>query len=287
VPWVSRSAPASVPPPQPRPAASYPPCRAWQLAGRAGRGGPAAGTVYQEVRLTNRSDRPCTLSGGPTAVTGIRVTGGTTTLTRVALGDGFNLAGPGPANLRPGQNGWVTLSYGSGCPAFTSGSTADYRTLFIAVVHGRVRVEFPVALNLVCGLEVSRFGAPPPPPPNSSSPLNVLTATVAIPATFRAGAMASYTVTLRNHSGAPVRLAPCPSYTEYLGVFSGPGRLLYVARHYYLNCAANQRIAAHRTVTFTMRIPVPAGAGQGKLDWQLQGTDVATAEVVTIYRRSR
>ncbi len=77
------------------------------------------------------------------------MTGGTTTLTRVARGDGFNLAGPGPANLRPGQSGWVTLSYGDGCPAFTSGGTADYRTLFIAVVHGRVRVEFPVALNLV------------------------------------------------------------------------------------------------------------------------------------------
>jgi Protein of unknown function (DUF4232) len=257
------------------------------LAGRAGRGGPAAGTVYQGVRLTNRSHRPCTLSGGPAAVTGLGVTGGTTTLTRVARGGGFNLAGPGPANLRPGHSGWVTLSYGDRCPAFTSGGTAGYRTLFIAVDGGRVRVEFPVALNLVCGLAVSRFGAPPPPPPGSRSPLNVLTATVAIPATFRAGAMASYTVTLRNHSGAPVRLAPCPSYTEYLGVFSGPGRLVHVARHYYLNCATIRRIAAHRTVTFTMRIPVPARAGQAKLDWQLQDTNVAAADVVTIHRRSR
>ena len=287
MPWVNRSAPAYVPPLQPRPIASYPPCRAWQLAGRAGRGGPAVGTVYQEIRLTNRSDRPCTLSGGPTAVTGVRVTGGTTTLTRAARGDGFNLVGPGPANLRPGQSGWVTLSYGDGCPAFVSGGKVGYRTLFIVLDSGRVGVEFPVALNLVCGLEASRFGAPPPPPPGSRSPLNVLTATVASPATLRAGAIASYAVTLRNHSGAPVRLAPCPSYTEYLGVFSGPGRLLHVARHYYLNCAAIRRIAAQGTVTFAMRIPVPAGAGQGKLDWQLQDTDVAAAEVVTIHRRSR
>ncbi len=73
--------------------------------------GPAAGIVYQQVRLTNRSNRPCTLSAGPTAVTGARVTGGMTTLTRIAMGDGFNLVGPGPANLRPGQSGWVTLSY--------------------------------------------------------------------------------------------------------------------------------------------------------------------------------
>jgi hypothetical protein len=243
--------------------------------------------VYQQVRLTNRSDRPCTLSGGPTAVTGVRLGGGTTTLTRVAMDDGLNLAGPGPANLRPGQSGWLTLSYGDGCPALTSGRKAGYRTLFIAVDGGRVRVGFPAVLNLVCGLEASRFGAPPPPSPSGRSPLNVLTAAIAVPASLSAGGTASYTVTLRNHSAAPVRLAPCPSYTEYLGVFSGPGRLPHVARHYYLNCSAIRQIAAHRSVTFAMRIPVPTGAGQGKLDWQLQATDVATAVVVTIRGRSR
>jgi Protein of unknown function (DUF4232) len=141
VPWVNRPAPAYVPPQQPRPVAAYPPCRAGQLTGRAGRGGPAAGTVYQEVGLLNRSGRPCTLSGGPTAVTGVQVTGGTITLTRVAMGDGFNLVGPGPANLRPGQSGWVTLSYSDGCQALTSGGKASYRTLFIELGGGRVRVD--------------------------------------------------------------------------------------------------------------------------------------------------
>jgi len=287
VPWVNRPAAAYVPPLPPEPTAAYPPCRARQLAGRSGRGGPAAGTVYQEVALINRSDRPCTLSGGPAVVTGVRVSGGTTTLTRVALGDGFNLVGRGPANLRPGRSGWVTLSYGDGCPALTSGGKADYRTLFIVVDGGRVRVEFPVALNLVCGLAASRFGAPPPPPPSSKSPLNVLTASIAVPGTLSAGAAASYTVTLDNHSAAPVRLLPCPSYAQYLVVFSGPGRRSYLTRRYYLNCAAVRRITAHGSVTFAMRIPVPAGAGQAKLDWQLQGTNVAAATVVTIRRRSR
>jgi Protein of unknown function (DUF4232) len=287
VPWVNRTAPAYVPRLPPKPAAVYSPCRARQLAGRPGRGGPAAGTVYREVRLINRSDQPCTLSGGPAAVTGVRVTGGTATLTTGAMGDGANLVGPGPANLRPGQSGWVTLSYRGECPALASGGKAGYRTLFIVLDGGPVRVEFPVALNLACGLAASRFGAPPPPPPSSRSPLNVLTATVAMPATLSAGATASYTVTLRNHSRAPVRLTPCPSYTEYLGVFSGPRRPLYLTRHYYLNCAAIRRIAAHGSVTFAMRIPVPAGAGQAKLDWQLQDTNVATATVVTIRSRSR
>ena len=113
----------------------------------------------------------------------------------------------------------------------------------------------------------------------------MLTANIAIPATLTAGVTASYTVTLRNYSRAPVRLTPCPSYTESLGVFSGPDRPL--ARHYYLNCAAVRRIAAYGSVTCAMRIPVPAGAGQGKLDWQLQATNVATATVVTIRGRSR
>jgi hypothetical protein len=56
--------------------------------------------------------------------------------------------------------------------------------------------------------------------------LNVLTATLATPATFTAG----YTVTLHNHSAATVRLTPCPSCTEYLGVSCGPGKSRYLAR---------------------------------------------------------
>jgi hypothetical protein len=282
VPWADRPAPAYLPPPQHRPTVAYPLCQARQLAGQPGRGGPAAGTVYQEVRLANRSHRPCTLSGGPTAVTGIAAAGDMRTLTKVALGDGFNLIGPGPANLRPGQAGWVTLSYGDGCPALTSGGKADYRTLFIVLDSGPVRVDFPAALNLICGLEASGYGAPSPAPPASRSPLNVLTATLTTPATLSAGATAGYTVTLRNHSAAAVRLAPCPAYTEYLGVSSGPGKSQYLARHYYLNCAAIRQIPARESVTFAMRMPVPSRAGQAKFGWQLEGSDVATARIVTI-----
>jgi hypothetical protein len=238
--------------------------------------------VYQEVRLINRGDQPCTLSGGPAAVTGVLAAGGTT-LTRAA-GGGASLMGPGPANLRPGQAGWVTLSYPDGCPALTSGGAAGYRTLFIVLGSGRVRVGFPAALNLICGLRASSYGAPPPPPPGSRSPLNVLTATLDTPATLRGGATASYTVTLRNRSAAAVPLAPCPSYTEYLDVSSGPGKSRYLTRHYYLNCAAIRQIPARGSVTFAMRIPVPADAGQAKFGWQLQGTDVATARIVTIRR---
>ena len=284
VPWVDRPAPAYVPPVPPKPTAAYPPCRAWQLVGRAGRGGPAAGTVFQEVRLTNRSRLVCTLAGWPKAVTGIPVAGGPMTQRRV--GDGFNLEGPGPANLRPGQSGWVTLAYADGCTAITSGGKADYQTLFIAVDGGLVRVSFPAALNFVCGLEVSMFGTPEPARPSTRSPLNALTATVATPATFAAGATASYTVTLANRTAAPVRLTPCPSYIESLDTSTGPGRPGYVVRRYYLNCAAAHRIPAHRSVTFVMRSRVPAIAGMAKLDWTLQDANVATAVEVIVRARS-
>jgi hypothetical protein len=240
--------------------------------------------VFQEVRLTNRSRLACTLAGWPKAVTGIPVAGGPMTQRRV--GDGFNLEGPGPANLRPGRSGWLTLAYADGCTAITSGGKADYRTLFIALDGGLVRVSFPVALNFVCGLEVSMFGAPEPAPPSTRSPLNALTATVATPARFTAGATASYTVTLTNRTGAPVLLKPCPSYTEFLGVSTGPGKPGYVVRRYYLNCGAAQRVPAHRSITFMMRTPVPAVAGLAKLDWQLQDADVATALGVIIRARS-
>jgi hypothetical protein len=79
-----------------------------------------------------------------------------------------------------------------------------------------------------------------------------------------------------------VPLAPCPSYTEYLAVSSGPGKSRYLVRHYYLNCGAIRQIPAREAVTFAMRIAVPSRAGQAKLGWQLQGTDVATARIVTI-----
>jgi uncharacterized protein DUF4232 len=281
VPWVNRPALAYTPPPQPSPAAAYRACRARQLTGRPGRGGPAAGTVYQEVRLTNTSGRPCTLSGGPSAVLGAGADGSLTTLATVAYGDGFNLVGPGPANLRPGQAGWVTLAYADGCPALTSGGKADYRTLLLALGGGQVRIEFPAALNLVCGLRASTFGAPAP-PPGSTSPLNVLAATVTVPAALTAGTTARYSVTLHNTSGTRLPLSPCPSYTEYLGIAAGHGKPPFVEERFYLNCAAARQIPAHSSVTFAMRIPVPATSGRAKYDWQLQDTNVATAGMVTV-----
>ncbi len=282
--WVNRPAPAFTASPPPSPVAAYPACRAWQLTGRPGRAGPAAGTMYQQVRLTNHSGLPCTLSGGPSAVTGVRADGSVVTLTSVDHGDGWNLVGPGPANLRPGRSGWVTLAYRDGCRALASGGRASYKTLFIAVGRGQVRVAFPAPLNLICGLLVSDFGAPAGPPPGSTSPLNVLRATVRMPATLTAGTDASYAVTLHNTSGRRVSLSPCPSYTQYLVVALGNARAVAVQQHFYLNCGPVRQIPAHGSVAFAMRITVPRAPGRAKYGWQLQDTDVATAGMVTVER---
>jgi len=113
----------------------------------------------------------------------------------------------------------------------------------------------------------------------------VLTATLTTPATLSAGTTASYTVTLHNHSAAAVPLTPCPSYTQYLDVSSGPRLSQYLARHYYLNCTAIRQIPARESVTFAMRMLVPSRAGQAKFGWQLQASNVGTARIITIRRR--
>jgi len=74
----------------------------------------------------------------------------------------------------------------------------------------------------------------------------------------------------------------CPSYTQYLAIVAGNAPTAAVQQRFYLNCAAARHIPAHGSVTFAMRIAVPAGSGWAKYDWQLQDTEVATAGMVRI-----
>jgi hypothetical protein len=77
-------------------------------------------------------------------------------------------------------------------------------------------------------------------------------------------------------------MSPCPSYTQYLAIVAGGGKAVAVQQRFYLNCAAARQVPAHGSVTFAMRIAVPAAPGRAKYDWQLQDTDVATAGIVTV-----
>jgi hypothetical protein len=282
VPWVDQPAPNYLPPPVPTPRAAYPDCRADQLVGSARRGGGAGGTFYQAVRVTNRSRRPCTLSGGPAAIVGLRSTGVQVTLTRTA--NWPSLIGPGPANLRSGQSGWLTLAYPDACNALIAGQNDDFTSLWVRLEGGgRVRVSLPAAINVVCGLEASRFGAPQHSPqarsPEATSPWNALTVTTHLPATLVAGSALHYTVTLRNHSRHNLVLSPCPSYAEYLTPVQHLQRRL--VRRYFLNCRASPAIAAGASVTFAMQVNVPNVVGPTKYEWQLQGSNVVRGGVTT------
>lgn len=281
VPWVDQTAPTYTAPPGPTPKKAYRRCHASQLGGRAGRGGGAAGTFYQEIRLTNRSRQPCTLSGAPGAIIGVRASGRRVNLSRsIDKAVGANLIGPGPANLRPGKAGWLTLAYPDGCDAIMNGEKDDFTSLRILLdTSGRVRVDLPAPLNVVCGLSSSRFGAPRPSPQDTSR-LNALSATVHLPAALLAGAIVGYTVTLHNKSMQDLALSPCPSYAEYLSPLQHLAQR--VVQRYYLNCHAAAEIAAGGSLTFAMQMAVPNATGPAKYLWQLQSSNVTSGRGITI-----
>jgi Protein of unknown function (DUF4232) len=258
----------------------YTPCRASQLRGRAGRGGPAGGTIYQQIRLINTSNKPCTLSGSPAAVVGVRPDGQQVTLVRpVKEAAGANLIGPGPANLRPGRAAWLTFAYADACDALLTGKQDNYTTVHVVLRSGHhIRVTFAHPVNVVCGLLSSGFGEPwhalQP-----TSRWDVLTAAAHLPARMTPGSVVHYTVTLTNTSKHDLSLSPCPSYAEYLT----PTQALRkrVVERYYLNCRASPEIPAGRSVTFAMQMRVPDATGPTKYAWQIQASNVDNGGATT------
>lgn len=293
VPWAGRPAPAYTPPAPPSPTAppaKYAPCTSGDLTGRLSKNfGAYMGHYVRYLVLTNVGGGPCTLAGGPSAITGTRADGSRVRLAR-ASGEGPDPNLIGPANLRPGQSARVAITTASMCADETASCRRDH---YIAVAvgiggSGEVRVNFPRGQPLIVmnGIVVSTFGVPVPPPPENTSPLDVLTVTDALPRRLTAGAVASYTVTLRNPANHPVALRPCPSYEEYVfPVGTQPTKPQSDIHRYYLNCQAVSEIPAGGSVTFAMRVPVPAISGrarQAKHGWMLQGTTVITGGVVTV-----
>lgn len=290
VPWVDRPAPAYMPPAPPSataPPAKYAPCTSGDLTGRLSKNfGVGMGHYTRYLVLTNVSGHACTLAGGPSAIAGIRADGSRVTLAG-ASGEGPDPNLIGPANLRPGQSAQVALTTASMCAdEAVSCSRDDYVAVAVGIGgSGEVRVNFPGSrpLSVINGIGVSTFGVPLPPLREKSSPLDVLAVTDAMPRRLTAGTTASYTVTLRNPTSHPVALRPCPSYEEF--VWPVGMKPPFTVHRYYLNCQAVSEIPADRSVTFGMRVPVPAISGRArpaKHGWMLQGTTVVTGGVVTV-----
>lgn len=271
VPWVDKPAPTITPSPAPSPTAEYDVCTAQQLTATVPSIGAAGGSYYAETKVSDSSDRSCTLTGAPTRVDGVRADGTSITLADHPSGD--SMLGPGPVNLQPGDHGYMTLSGADFCDAEQQGQH-DYVTSLRITMNdgGVVPADLPERWDIVCGVDATGFGAHVP-EPEETSPLDVLHATLDLPDTLPAGQTLDYSVTLTNTSDHGVALAPCPSYAETI-VPTQPFHLPE-SKRYFLNCDAMPSIGAGDSVRFAMRVDLPDQTGVAKFLWQLQATDVA------------
>ncbi|MCW2934669.1 MAG: hypothetical protein JWM19_5631 [Actinomycetia bacterium] len=284
IPWVNRPATqgtgAMTTPPYTTGAR---PCTPADLSVRPGTNGPAAGIVRFQVLFTNRSAATCWLNGYPASVAGIAATGAVTPLTAVHQGAPMDNAPS--ANIAPGQSAEVYLATGDACNAVLNGQHRIFRRLQFGLPGAAPGTTTGTVtgsgdgFDTECGLGVSEFGVPAD-LPVSPAP-SPLTATITAPSAARTGPTLSYQVTLSNPTSKPFALSPCPSYAEYLGGAGGN-----VARYFYLNCAGAPSIPAHASVTFQVKLAVPASMksmSSAKLDWQIQGgTGPAQASLIQV-----
>lgn len=239
------------------------PCQPSDLTIRVGAFGAGLGNLNLPVDFLNRSDSSCVLIGEPT-LDGVRANGSLVPL-HVTSGSYFGDPGP-PSNFGPGQVAALNISGVSGCSARTFYPTFDLG------LPGGGSVDFPTDnFPVGCGVWVSQFGVPADAVPATDTPLSALTAKITAPSTAKAGTTLTYSVTLSNTTGAAYSLSPCPAYTEFVG--TGSTTWVATVLNYELNCDATPAIPARGSVTFQMRLALPADqpAGSGKFGWDLQG----------------
>jgi hypothetical protein len=267
VPWLDHPAvaptPAAAPTPVPEPACLH-------VSATAGRAGAAGGTHSESVQVTNTGTAPCLLAGYPTSLVGLTSTGVAVSLNPEDTDASQYI----PTDLAPGQSGELTILTLDMCGLSSPGH------VFVGVRVGLpsgVVIAVPLVLNTSCGRPMlSELGASPPPEVLPHSHLDVLTAALGLPRSMTAGAVATYTVTIRNPTAGAVALDPCPVCTEGLKAVSAS------VRTYRLNCPPS--IPPHGTVTFAMRLRIPPGlrAGTRLLVWSIPDTRIATSASVTL-----
>ena len=269
VPWVDRSAPAFVEPtPRPYPTDARP-CRPADLSVRVGDVGAGLGNTNLPVELVNSSGSTCLLNAYPT-IGGVSPDG---TLTPLPASHGSYFGDPGPAaNIGPREVAALNISGADACSAALNGEHTSYPMLRIGLPGGGSVDVRSGTFDTVCGVWVSRFGVPADEEPISIPSPSPLTARISAPATAAPGQSLEFTVTLTNPSGTDYLLDPCPTYTEFVG--SGAATFwVATVRDYYLNCDVTPTIPAHGSVTFEMRLQLPADqpGGMAKFGWDIQG----------------
>lgn len=278
--WVDRPAPAHAAPPPPPTPITYPtdarPCRASDLSASTGVPGSAMGAADIRVEFTNHARTACVLLGHP-SVAGVSGDG---TATDLHAKQG-SLIGDAPwpaATIAPGQVAAVEISGPDGCDAAVRRKARPvYATLRIGLPSGGFLDVPSHGFDTVCGIGVSRFGVPADP---AYRPHSLLNARMNGPVLVgHPGKDVVYTVTLQNPTGTAHSLSPCPAYEEFVieAVAGKPNSFLHW--DYYLNCDTVHEIPAHGSVTYQMRLPLPADfrGPAVKFGWRLQDLSGALA----------
>jgi hypothetical protein len=175
------------------------------------------------------------------------------------------------------------------------------------------RLDPPMRVGARCdridgpkGATTMSVGPRPTPIPAATQTPTRLAAHIDAPPTTVAGETLRYVVTLTNLTSTALELDPCPSYLEWLGGHPLPTApppsnfpafkvwdpiVRYeggVKESHLLNCAIAPAIGAGASITFEMRLTVPADAiGSDTLRWQVitEVSALSASAPVTIVRR--
>jgi Protein of unknown function (DUF4232) len=259
--WVNHPATPPRAPAEPKgPRPRFIPCTGSELRAQQKGGGAGLGSVSTPVELTNISRSPCTLTGYPTFVTGLKADGSAHSL-HVSHGTMFDEQAAWTANLQPDNSAEVVIATGDNCDALNPPHphSKPYAGVVIGLPGGG-SVHTRASFDAACGVGISRLGVRSHLARNPHA-YRGLQLHVKRPGTAVAGSTLHFTVTLRNVSAHVVNLSPCPIYQE--GLFIKRSH----EATYRLNCASVTSIAPGTSVSYAMQQRVPAHTGSAKLSW--------------------
>jgi hypothetical protein len=247
-------------------------CGVDALAAYLGVWGAAAGTSYANLIVLNHGHVDCLFATSATIEL------------RDANGHPVSVAASEPTApvvlLPPGWAAIATIGYSDWCtppPALPLRADVVIGSARLAVVpRGPIPVPFcmsapetpPPGMFFEKPFVVPGSPAPPEPDPVDTLPIDVTISP--LPPTPPGGTL-EYTVTLTNVSAYEKTLnlaAFCPTYMERLFL---PGAGAAIETHLALNCGPAGVLQPNGSVTFAMRLPIPADAtpGTASLTWQL------------------
>lgn len=238
-------------------------CGAADLALTVGNAGALHGQAAQELELRNRATDACFLSGVPRAQlsdvpTQSQVSSGQYAQQRV--------------DLAPGQSAVVLVGAPAGCAASANPRLSS--SIRLTLPNGDVVDAHGTRVNTECGpASVAGFSATSPPVTRTA--VSTLKPSIVAPQSVARGSTLTYQVRISNRSSTAIALSPCPSYTHGLGITAANA----TQRTVLLNCDAASAVGAATTLTYEMKVQVPASmpVGQTKLFWKLEVPDGALA----------